>query len=232
MLLSVIVGGGSLLLFAVFLFWGPLHLVELGLSDWAVLAWDTFISLVFFAQHSGMLRRGFRSRLSAIIPPQYYGALFAILSGVLLTPVVVLWQPSSITFYELQGFSRWLARGVFLLAIAGFFWSGHSLGSFDPFGIDSIRAHWSVKQRAPQPFSVRGPYSWVRHPLYFFTLLMMWSSPVLTLDRLLFNIILWTAWIYVGTFLEEANLVSDFGEAYLEYQRKVPRLVPSMFSSS
>ena len=32
---------------------------------------------------------------------------------------------------------------------------------------------------------VRGPYRWVRHPLYLTTLLMIWSYPDLTADRLL-----------------------------------------------
>jgi methanethiol S-methyltransferase len=225
LVLGVSLGGASLLLFAVFLFIGPLELVPMRLSERAVLAWDGFISLVFFVQHSGMLRRRFRTRLSGIIPPHYHGALFAILSGAILIPVVVLWQPSSLTVYELQGFPRWLARGVFLLAIAGFGWGAYALCSFDPFGIDSIGAHLTGKQHARQPFVARGPYSWVRHPLYLFLILMIWSYPVLTADRLLFNV-LWTVWVYVGTLFEEADLLLDFGEAYRDYQRKVPRLIP------
>jgi methanethiol S-methyltransferase len=225
LVLGVLLGGASLLLFTIFLFTGPLQLVRMRLSERTVLAWDGFISLVFFVQHSGMLRTRFRARLSGIIPHYYHGALFAILSGAILIPVVVFWQSSSITLYELQGFPRWLARCVFLLAIAGFGWGAYALRSFDPFGIDSIRAHLTGKQHASQPFVVRGPYLWVRHPLYFFLILMIWSYPVLTVDRLLFNV-LWTVWVCVGTFFEEADLLLDFGEAYRDYQRKVPRLIP------
>ncbi len=46
-----------------------------------------------------------------------------------------------------------------------------------------------------------------------------------SIDRLLFNI-LWTVWIVVATLLEERDLVDDFGEGYLDYQRKVPMLFP------
>ena len=77
----------------------------------------------------------------------------------------------------------------------------------------------------PMPFTVRGPYCWVRHPLYFFSLLMIWFSPVLTFDRLMFNI-LWTGWIIVGTILEERDLTVAFGDEYKEYQQKVPMLIP------
>jgi protein-S-isoprenylcysteine O-methyltransferase Ste14 len=75
------------------------------------------------------------------------------------------------------------------------------------------------------PFTVRGPYRWVRHPLYFFCLLMIWSCPDLSLDRLLHNV-LWTAWIVVGSVLEERDLVASFGEEYSNYKREVPMLIP------
>jgi protein-S-isoprenylcysteine O-methyltransferase Ste14 len=45
------------------------------------------------------------------------------------------------------------------------------------------------------------------------------------MDRLLFNI-LWSAWIYIGTVLEERDLVEQFGDAYREYQKKVSMLFP------
>jgi len=42
---------------------------------------------------------------------------------------------------------------------------------------------------------------------------------------LLFSV-LFTAWIIVGTVLEERDLVADYGEVYQYYQRAVPMLVP------
>ena len=37
---------------------------------------------------------------------------------------------------------------------------------------------------------------------------------------------LWTAWIVIGSYFEEIDLVVQFGDAYREYQRNVPMLVP------
>jgi protein-S-isoprenylcysteine O-methyltransferase Ste14 len=56
-------------------------------------------------------------------------------------------------------------------------------------------------------------------------MLAIWSYPALQTDRLLFNG-LWTVWIVVGAFLEERDLVAEFGETYREYQRQVPMLIP------
>ena len=65
----------------------------------------------------------------------------------------------------------------------------------------------------------------MRHPLYLFSLIIIWSGPVFTLDRLLHNG-LWTLWVVVGATLEERDLVACFGNAYRSYQRSVPMLLP------
>ncbi len=72
---------------------------------------------------------------------------------------------------------------------------------------------------------MKGPYLWVRHPLYFFSLVMIWANPHFSYDRLLFNI-MWTVWIIIGTMLEERDLVADFGDGYRDYQKRVPMLMP------
>ena len=58
-------------------------------------------------------------------------------------------------------------------------------------------------------------------------ILLIWSCPDVTTDRLLFNL-LWTLWIYIGATLEDADMRVDFGDAYREYRKKVPMLVPSL----
>jgi protein-S-isoprenylcysteine O-methyltransferase Ste14 len=225
LVLATFSGGASLLLFGIFLLIGPLHLVATGWSEPIALAWDAALSLVFFVQHSVMLRSGFRSRLAKLIPPHAHGALYAMVSGIVLTALVVLWQGSSILIYGLQGSPRWLLRGLVPLSMAGFTWAAYALRSFDPLGLAAIRVHGHGQELPPAELIIRGPYLWVRHPLYSLSIVLIWSNPDVTTDRLLFNV-LWTTWIYVGTFFEETDLVSEFGAAYRDYQRRVPRLIP------
>jgi methanethiol S-methyltransferase len=56
-------------------------------------------------------------------------------------------------------------------------------------------------------------------------LVLIWSVPEISLDRLVFNA-LWTAWIVIGTILEERDLVTEFGDRYRHYQKVVPMLLP------
>jgi protein-S-isoprenylcysteine O-methyltransferase Ste14 len=54
---------------------------------------------------------------------------------------------------------------------------------------------------------------------------MIWASPNLTIDKLLFNI-MWTLWIFIAAMLEERDLTREFGNSYREYQKQVPMLIP------
>jgi len=225
LVIAPLVGNASLLLFLIFLFMGSFSIIKLGLGEMALLAWDGLLSVIFFVQHSGMIRRRFRIRLSEIIPSYLNDGVFTIVSSIVLTAMVVFWQPSTTVLYELQGAGRWVVRGIFLMALTGFFWGVYSLKAFDPFGRAPIKGHLAGKTLRSSEFAVRGPYLWTRHPLYFCVLLLMWSCPDLTLDRLLFNV-LWSIWIFAGAVFEEKDLLADFGDDYRAYQKEVPMLFP------
>lgn len=74
---------------------------------------------------------------------------------------------------------------------------------------------------------VSGLYRYVRHPLYLFSILFLWLSPVMTLNRLvLYGLV--TVYFYVGSLHEERRLTQTFGLSYRAYQQRVPRLWPSL----
>jgi protein-S-isoprenylcysteine O-methyltransferase Ste14 len=172
-----------------------------------------------------MIRKSFRRHLERAVAPHYHGAVYSIVSGAVLLTLVVAWQPAGSPLVSAQGGARWAARAVYLAGIAGFVWGVRSLRSFDAFGAGTIRAHFKGKPPRPMRFVVRGPYRWVRHPLYLFSLLLIWSSPDLTTDRLLFNAA-FSVWIFLGSWLEERDLVAELGDAYRTYQRDVAMLIP------
>jgi protein-S-isoprenylcysteine O-methyltransferase Ste14 len=225
-LLSVGIGGGSLLLFVYFLLFGTPSRIGIARSDAGRLSFDAVLCLAFFVQHSGMIRRGAKQRLAKRIPSSYHPALYSIASGSCLLALVLGWQPTTNFLFRLQGPARWLSAAIALLAVAGFVWGVHSLRGFDPFGTLPLKAALRGTTASSSAFVARGPYRYVRHPLYVFMLLLIWSTPRFSTDQLLFNV-LWTAWIIVGTRLEERDLLLDFGPVYRQYQASVPMLLPS-----
>jgi len=222
MLLAALLGGGSVLLFAA---GGAASIVTLQWPEPARLAWDAALSLAFFIQHSGMVRQSFHTFLSRTVPGRNQGVVYAIASGIVLALVALLWQRSGTTLYHLHGIAYWLVLACATAGFALFLWSVLSLRLFDPLGLAPVRAHLRGREPHTQPLTVRGPYRQVRHPIYLSILILFWSTPVLTADRLLLNV-LWSAWIVVGTLLEERDLAGRFGDSYRSYQKKVPMLIP------
>jgi methanethiol S-methyltransferase len=72
-----------------------------------------------------------------------------------------------------------------------------------------------------------GLYRFVRHPLYTAGLVFIWLIPIMTWN-LLALIIGLSAYIIIGAYFEERKLLLDFGDAYADYRRHTPMLVPGM----
>jgi len=139
---------------------------------------------------------------------------------------VLLWQETSQPIASADGIFRWLLQGIFLVAVAAQPWIARSLSaSVDVFGDQALSRPADAASPPPGPILLVGPYRWVRHPAYFTILVMIWSYPDLTADRLLLNV-LFTVWIILGTVLEERDLIAVHGEEYRTYQRAVPMLIP------
>jgi len=224
--LAVSLGGASMAAFTVFLFAGPFGVIELDLDLLGDVATNTGLSLLFFVQHSGMVRQSFRRWLARFVSEHYVGATYSIVSSIVLLALVLVWQESEQVIANATGVWWWTTRTLFVLAVGGVIWGALALNGFDSLGLKPIQNRLRPSAPRSSELAVRGPYRWVRHPLYFFVLLMIWSYPDLTLDRALFNV-LWTLWIIIGSVFEERDLVAEFGDRYREYQRNVPMLIPN-----
>lgn len=227
-LTAAVAGYASYAAFLAFLYAGSLDWVRLDLSEVEKGLLNASLCLFFFLQHSGMIRRSFRGWLANFIPTQYQGAIYTLASGACLLVTVALWQGSEIILFEANGLIRGFLRGCFVLSMLGMVWGLLALRSVDMFGLSPILKRSNAKPLHVNHLTIRGPYLWVRHPLYLFMIILFWSAPLLTMDRLLFNL-LWTLWVVAATVLEERDLAVDFGEAYRDYQLKVPMLIPKGF---
>jgi protein-S-isoprenylcysteine O-methyltransferase Ste14 len=96
-------------------------------------------------------------------------------------------------------------------------------------GARHLGRNWtlSVSTRDDHELVTTGPYAWVRHPLYAGILLGSVGAALLAANGVVGGSGV-SMWLLLArrTRLEEANLVARFGDAYREYQRRVPRLIP------
>ncbi len=223
--LSVVIGSVSLLLFLHFVLFGTFNIVHFELSGWGALFLNLLLSFVFFLQHSVMIRTEVRSRIEPYLPAESFYAVHSICSGLLLSAAVLLWQETNWLLLVVPLPWKYLLYSFTLISIVGLLWATLSLTDFDPFGRKQISNFLENRKRKEQIFILRGAYKITRHPFYFFILLMIWSHPTITVDRLAFALV-WTVWVIIGTILEEKDLVRDIGEEYATYQTEVPMLIP------
>jgi protein-S-isoprenylcysteine O-methyltransferase Ste14 len=101
------------------------------------------------------------------------------------------------------------------------------INHFDLFGLRQVWLYLLGRSKKTVRFVTPGPYRLVRHPLYVGWLFAFWMTPLMTLAHLLFSVAT-TAYILLAIRFEERDLVREHGNAYEEYRRSVPMLVPSI----
>ncbi len=143
---------------------------------------------------------------------------------VLLLPLLplLLWLPDRVV-YQIPAPWWWLTAGVQGLAVVGFVWA---------FAQTDIPSFLGLSQVVDTPgypsphdhLVVDGFYCWSRHPLYTFSMVILWLNPYMTSNSLTLTI-LSTGYFYIGSIVEERRLRATFGPAYTAYQRRVARFL-------
>jgi protein-S-isoprenylcysteine O-methyltransferase Ste14 len=117
----------------------------------------------------------------------------------------------------------WLAlRSAFLIDI-------RELSGLKQLDTDARRVQKDPPSVPPIEFKTRGPYGWVRHPIYSGWFLIVFAVPVMTLTRLVFAVTS-SAYLLIAIPFEERSLRRSSQGTYDQYMREVRwRLVPRLF---
>ncbi len=94
-----------------------------------------------------------------------------------------------------------------------------------PLSFVGLSRFWEGEK--PSALVTGGMYRFVRHPLYLFSLLILWLSPLMTVNNLIFYASL-TAYIFIGAYFEERKLLREFGAAYVAYKSTRPMMIPGL----
>ncbi|MFQ5613169.1 MAG: methyltransferase family protein [Anaerolineae bacterium] len=146
--------------------------------------------------------------------------LLAVITLLPLLPLLALLPDRPL--YVVPSPWRWLMVGGQMLALAGMGLSLLQTGPLHFLGLSQLVADNPAETGS---LSERGFYTWVRHPLYFFSIVLIWLTPAMTLN-LLVVFAMFTLYFYIGSMYEERRLLAEFGPAYRAYQQRVPRLIP------
>ncbi|HEX7250607.1 MAG TPA: isoprenylcysteine carboxylmethyltransferase family protein [Burkholderiales bacterium] len=187
---------------------------------------DLLLLGVFAAQHSVMARRGFKRWWTRIVPPAAARSTYVLFSSLALALILWQWRPiPQPVLWSLQGGAATASWAVFWLGWAILFGSSFMINHFELFGLSQVFSRAAGGEVAAPQFRTPLLYRYVRHPIYFGFLLGFWATPVMTAGHLLFAAGS-TAYILVGVWFEERDLVAQFGEQYRRYRRQVSMLIP------
>lgn len=81
------------------------------------------------------------------------------------------------------------------------------------------------EEEKPGKLVTGGFYRLVRHPLYFFALLVLWLTPSVSLNSFIVTLA-FTLYLLLGMYFEERKLLHEFGRAYADYKSVTPMLIP------
>lgn len=193
---------------------------------WRAMAINAALLLVFVAQHTVMARPAFKKCWTKIVPESIERSTYVIAASASLGLVFWLWRPMPEIVWRVEGqVGGWLLSGLSLAGWGLVFAASFMVNHFDLFGLRQVWARLLGRAYRPVGFRLVGMYKWIRHPLMLGFLIAFWATPVMTVGHLFFAMMT-TGYIAFGVWMEERDLVSEHGERYLEYRRRVPAIVP------
>ena len=187
---------------------------------------DALLLALFAVQHSVMARPGFKRQWTRLVPVAIERSTFVLAATALMALLIWQWQPIAATIWRVdapagRALLALLYGAGWALVILSTFLLGH--GEF--LGLQQVVDYARKRSSTSGGFRTPSLYKAVRHPLYLGFVIAFWSTPTMTAGHLLFAAAS-TAYIFVGMFFEERDLVTEFGTTYRQYQRRVPMLFP------
>jgi methanethiol S-methyltransferase len=187
---------------------------------------DLLLLSLFAVQHSVMARKQFKRWWTRFVPASVERSTYVLSASLALALLLWQWCPLPDVIWQVA--DPRLAAAItglsflgFLLVLASTFLINH----FELFGLHQVVNNLAGRAMPPHRFRTPLFYGFVRHPIYLGFIIAFWAAPVMTLGHLMFAAVT-TAYIFVGIFLEERDLVEMFGDEYRRYRKTAAMLIP------
>jgi protein-S-isoprenylcysteine O-methyltransferase Ste14 len=182
---------------------------------------------VFALQHSIMARKPFKRWLTKFIPASIERSTYVLFATLALILILAHWRPIPTVVWHISD----PTLAMIVLGVSFFGWgllllATFLINHFELFGLHQVIVNMKGRNMPEPHFKTPVLYKVVRHPIYLGFIIAFWAAPTMTVGHLLFAAVT-TAYIFVGIWLEERDLVEQFGDQYRRYRRQVGMLIPS-----
>ena len=180
---------------------------------------DAVLFTAFAAHHSVFARDPVKRWLARAIPECGLRSVYVVVASLLLIALCTAWRPVGGEIYRVRG---WQAMVLAAVQVAGLLLIASAVRAIDALELGGIHPNADL-------LVFRGPYRWVRHPLYLGWLLATFGPAHMTGDRLVFASISFL-YLLIAVPFEERSLIGRFGDQYLRYRELVRwRIVPYVY---
>jgi len=188
--------------------------------------WLIFVIILWGVVHSLLASLGFKEFLRRALGEgfmKFYRLLYNMFAVISIVPVLYLMVslPDKILYEVPSPWSYLMLAGqgtsLLLLVIA--------VMQTDVLSFVGLRQ--LIEEEKKGSLVISGLYRFVRHPLYTFSLLILWFSPSVSLNSFVVYVAL-TAYVLIGIFFEERKLLREFGQQYANYRSVTPMLIPGL----
>jgi protein-S-isoprenylcysteine O-methyltransferase Ste14 len=189
--------------------------------------WLVFTIALWGIVHSLLASIGFKNFLRRTFGDSFmksYRLLYNIFAVISSLPVLYLMivLPDQ-TLYQVPSPWRYVMRAGQAVSVLLLFVAVSQTDMLSFVGLRQL----IIEEEKKGDLVVNGLYRFVRHPLYTFSLGILWLSPSMSLNSFVVYVAL-TIYILVGIIFEERKLLREFGQEYAAYKSVTPMLLPGI----
>jgi protein-S-isoprenylcysteine O-methyltransferase Ste14 len=164
----------------------------------------------------------------------FYRLTYVLISFITLFIVYDLAPKPHIIIYDLPYPFDFIILLPQIVGLVGILWTLRYFNLKEFLGIDQIfrwlNNNYDVTDMDEKlTLRIEGPYKYVRHPIYFFSIIILAFRPQMDLFYLTAFVCI-CIYFYIGSLYEERKMIDRFGSQYLDYQNTVPRIFPISLS--
>lgn len=182
------------------------------------LAW-----VFYFFIHSFLATNKVKGIIQSKIPEyfSYYRLIYNLIALAGLIPLIAQSVVSQDAFLYSASLTRLLGTILMVIGIVFLYLAFKTFDGGEFLGL---------KKETHAQLAQTGMYEYVRHPLYFATILLILGLFLfIPTQKMLLVLVISYTYILVGSHLEERKLILLFGQEYIDYQKKVKAIIPFLF---
>jgi methanethiol S-methyltransferase len=190
------------------------------------LAVNIVLMSLFAIQHSVMARRQFKEWWTQYVPKSVERSTYVLFASLVLVLLFWQWRPMPNVVWHIE--NPLVATAITSLSFLGWLivlTSTFLINHFELFGLHQVANNLAGRTMPVPRFRTPLYYKFVRHPIYLGFIIAFWAAATMSVGHLLFAAVT-TAYIFVGIFLEERDLVDLFGDDYRRYKDRVSMVLP------